>query len=116
MLIGALLFMQFAVAAYACPKQSANPIPAAVSMAEDCQGIDRDQANLCKAHCDHGARLSSNAQSVDVPPAATAAFVVAWASAWPGEPGLGAYRPLVAGSSSSDGSPPVYLLHLVLRN
>lgn len=65
-----VLFMQLAVAAYACPDlqlgkanqaMSASDAPDGVAMPE-CVKIDQDRANLCKAHCD----IAS--QSVDTSP------------------------------------------------
>ena len=64
-LIGVLLFAQFAAASYACPRLSTMPAMAssdAVAMSPDCDQIDRDAANLCAEHCRHGQ------QSVDTAP------------------------------------------------
>lgn len=83
-LIGILLFAQFAVASYACPRLSdtasiANGYPAtltavavdsqgAVSVStagilSDCDRMDQDAGNLCAEHCRQGQ------QSVDSAPA-----------------------------------------------
>lgn len=50
-----LLFMQLAVAAYACPKLSPIEQPAVMMEASgqpmaDCPGIDRQSPTLCQAH------------------------------------------------------------------
>lgn len=79
-LIG-MLFMQLAVAAYACPDvEAAIAIEAtmvethadAMEAGADCMGSDMDQANLCNAHA------TSGNQSLDKPNATPAApFTVA---------------------------------------
>lgn len=53
-----VLFMQFAVASYACPGQQAGQMNAPVAMSMDsdiqtmaaCQGMDLEQPGLCHAH------------------------------------------------------------------
>jgi hypothetical protein len=64
-----LLFLQLAVAAYACPTSSNDP-PAMVTgsaNAPPCQGTDLDRSKLCEQHCVQGS------QSVDTQPHTVAA-------------------------------------------
>ena len=52
--VGALLFMQLAVAAYACPTQKYSGAPAmeaVVPTGEPCQGTDPEFPKLCEQHC-----------------------------------------------------------------
>ena len=63
--LGALLFLQLAVAAYACPMNSAGVLPtsgAATPMAQPCQGMEQEQPKLCEQHCVQAS------QSVDTQP------------------------------------------------
>jgi hypothetical protein len=48
-----MLFMQLAVAAYACPMETAGNAKASVEMRQampDCSGMDMQQATLCAVH------------------------------------------------------------------
>ena len=76
-LIAALLFLQLAVAAYACPglaAQAGRPVSAA--MADDrpvhagCPMADKRQPNLCREHCER------NSQALDQSPPAALALPV----------------------------------------
>lgn len=119
-LIAAMLFMQLAVAAHACP-QFAPVEQAAMADMPDCPHhraavAERDGTTLCKAHCEAGLQsVNSQAGALDAPPvlALPAALVgtvdataVGHAERMPG--GLAAGPPA--------GAPPLYLTFLVLRN
>lgn len=135
LLIGVLLFAQFAVAGYACPGLSgmssmpkaddmmvmaseASPEAAVAAesaeMAPGCDQIDQDAVNLCLEHCRHGQ------QSVD-----TAAVPVVLAViptllySFPLEPAslLGSGRPAQAFDVSLAAAPPPphAILHCVFR-
>ena len=59
--LGALLFLQLAVAAYACPPQSQDgraTLAAGVPMLQPCHGIDAEQPKLCEQHCVQAAQSS----------------------------------------------------------
>jgi hypothetical protein len=59
--LASLLFMQLAVAAYACPMLSPHTLtPPAMAMA-DCHGMDKQSPSLC------GAQLDTGKQSLDKP-------------------------------------------------
>jgi hypothetical protein len=63
--LSALLYLQLAVAAYACPTQTdvGTPISANLaSAAQPCQGMDQEQPKLCDQHCIQAS------QSVDTQP------------------------------------------------
>jgi hypothetical protein len=63
--MGALLFLQLAVAAYACPAPMdlGGSIPAASdAKVPPCQGMDQERPNLCEQHC------VQDSQSVDTQP------------------------------------------------
>ena len=52
--LSALLYLQLAVAVYACPTQTdvGTPISANLaSAAQPCQGMDQEQPKLCDQHC-----------------------------------------------------------------
>jgi hypothetical protein len=68
--LGMLVFLQLAVAAYACPTSSNDPSSIATGSANappPCQGMDLDRAKLCEQHCVQGS------QSVDTQPHTVAA-------------------------------------------
>lgn len=120
----ALLFMQFAVAAYACPARLAQAqalAPAAMAQMPDCAGnraaaMDADQPLLCQAHCQHGAQTAQPTPAADATPAPVLVALLDWAHTLylPGQPTD--RRPLLHAGASPPGSPPLYLRLLVLRN
>ena len=115
-LIGVLLFAQFAVASYACPGLSTMPAmmsSGAVAMSPDCDQIDRDAANLCAEHCRHGQ------QSVDtapVPVVAMPAPALLYLLPLEPEPSLGSARAFSAPDPVLAVRPPPHsILHCVYR-
>jgi hypothetical protein len=123
-LILALLFMQFAVAAHACPRAAADPsaVAALAAMAEmpGCDGamattVDLEQPQLCKAHCERDAQTVSPISAIDLPAATSMPAVL------DGSPrsrlaaaGTAPHGPQPSGIPPP-GSPPLYLALLVLR-
>lgn len=79
--IAALLFMQLAVAVYACPGvSSSSDAPMVMAMADtaeamplsDCAMVDPSDPNLCKQHCQHDSQANGHASpplvfAVDLP-------------------------------------------------
>lgn len=80
-LVGAILFTQFAIAAYACPELSLLPISTYalsddfdaerdLSAAVACpMATENDEATLCGEHCKYGHTASNGFQGPIVPPA-----------------------------------------------
>jgi hypothetical protein len=66
--MSALLFLQLAVAAYACPapmdRNSSTEVATGVE-ATPCLGMDQERSKLCEQHCVH------DSQSVDTQPHST---------------------------------------------
>jgi hypothetical protein len=63
--LSALLFLQLAVAAHACPTRVDSgtlTVAAVISPAEPCGGMDQARPKLCEQHCVH------DSQSVDTQP------------------------------------------------
>src|SRR5260370_33060973 len=62
--LSAVLFLQLAVTAYACPTRTDGiaTVAADVSTADPCPNMDQERAKLCEQHCVH------NSQSVDTQP------------------------------------------------
>jgi len=63
--LSAVLFLQVAVTAYACPTRTDGVIAmvaADFSAAEPCPNMDQERPKLCEQHCVH------NSQSVDTQP------------------------------------------------
>lgn len=119
MLAAVMLCLQLATAAYACLTPS-QPMAMAVADMPDCPSMsemDPQQPQLCKAHCDR------DKQSVNTTPAAdlVAAPAIDWLASrlaiWvliAEADGLPAV--IAAHTGPPDGSLPVYLAFLVLRN
>jgi hypothetical protein len=121
-LVMLLLFMQLATAAYACPTElQALRAEADMAAMPGCdgnmpRGMDADQPQLCKAHCQQGEQVVGASPSGDWTPWPLLLAVIDWrqsahadlphARVWSGPP-PGAVSP---------GSPPIYLSLLVLRN
>lgn len=118
----ALLFMQLATAAYACPQLEQARQQVAMQLAmPGCEGMpgamDEAQPQLCKAHCDKDAQGTSAAVVPDLQPNPAAPVLI-----------LGLVQPLAPQipmnarsghaplSDRSGGEPPLYLSLLVLRN
>lgn len=119
----ALVCMQFLTAAYACPVPSAGEPTSMATMAgtPDCDqmsGMDVEQPQLCKAHCDRDKQTVNNAPAPDLAPAAIAldrllTRLALWVS-----PDAAETLPAViaAHTGPPDGAPPVYLALLALRH
>jgi hypothetical protein len=106
-----LLFMQLAVAAYACPIQTQEK-PVAMAMA-DCHGMDRMSPSLCQAHAEAGKQSLDKAPTPAVQPFIAAAVLVEVA-------GLDLLTPpslgiLASSATSSGASPPIAILHCCFR-
>ncbi len=122
----ALLLMQFAVAAYACPVEvGALNGQAAIDMSAmadmpDCEAMsaqtDKAHPLLCKAHCDQDKQSVGSTGAPDLPSLhQILSFVVArvdYLSLPEPTPG----RFLAAHTGPPRGTPPVYLSLQVLRN
>ena len=117
--IGALLFAQMAIAAYACPTlsspQVAGLVTTTLAHGPDCNDLvgtmDPAATNLCAEHCKSD-RQSAQTSTVNVP---TALLSVRYET--PPLPALA--LPLRASAVSMDallaGKPPHAVLHCVLR-
>jgi len=118
-----LLLAQWATASYACP-EIGGTASQQVAMADmpDCQGMtpgaamDPGQPLLCKAHCEHGSQTVNDPPPPLLSPPMLLWAVLDWSAPVPGS--LPREEP--AGDRSvaarPAGSPPLYLLLLVLRN
>ena len=111
-LVATLLLMQFALAAYACPKLDSMP---------DCHAMagtmDEQDPQLCRAHCDGDSLSSPSLQGLDLQSLAAHAIWVAYVlpvilDAERHIDPRAAYAEL----DSRAGAPPIYLTHQVFRN
>lgn len=121
-LVVALLFMQMAAAAYACPRGLAGDVGGAMAAMPDCAGasamaMDPDQPQLCKVHCDQGTQAVNPLPAGDA--SASAPILVAVLD-WSGGMALRAPpatpRASLPTGAPPPGSPPLFLSLLVLRN
>ena len=132
-LVAVLLLMQFALAAYACPKldsaahaalmqKAGMAMEDAVGMpSPDCHAMagtmDEQDPQLCRAHCDGDSLSSPSLQGLDLQALAAHAIWVAYVlpvvldSERQIDP-----RAVYAELDSRAGSPPIYLTHQVFRN
>lgn len=113
-----MLFMQVAVAAYACPglgglRQAVAEDVAAMQGMPDCDQLDTATPALCHAHC------VDRQSSLDKPqsPVATPAAVIVAAILTPVEPLVPVASPSPAADSSLRRitSPPIAIRHCCLR-
>ena len=111
-LLPLLLFAQFATAAYRCP-QLAQALSHSASMPVNCDpaNADPDQPALCKAHCEADAQASGSTADFT-------SVVLAFDShpAWRLPPRTMVAHRIATPNALPRGSPPLYLLHMVLRN
>lgn len=122
-LAAALLLVQLATAAYACPRLE---LPAAAAMPAmevmpDCSGdmpgaMDPDQPHLCKLHCAPAGQSPSPWAGLDDQPAAAALPVLLWVIPALPVPSSVAARAASPVDGPPRGTPPLYLSLLSLRN
>ena len=118
----ALLFVQFAVAAYACPAAFApTPAPAAMAEMPGCAGnmphaMDPDQPLLCQAYCQQGSQTPQPTPPADLPNSPVLLAVLDWRPALLLPTGPAGEAQALRPGASPPGSPPLYLRLLVLRN
>lgn len=117
-LIGAVLFMQLAVSAYACPGRSAAGTPMATTTPAtmDCDdmagSMDPSSANLCAEHCRQG-HQSDQAATLTLPAALlTALYRLPLA---PEPPALSPRQAAEEVSALAAASPPHAILHCCFR-
>lgn len=120
-LVPVLLFAQIATAAYACPQTMSMEAAAVGAMAEmpDCHASgDATPPALCKAHCEAGQQsVNSHAGAASVP--APALIDSRWLRALACIDVSQALRLAPSWAPTvgpPDGTPPLYLQLLVLRN
>ena len=113
-LIGTLLFAQFALAAYACPGTSfmaAAPATGSsdAGMAMPCADMDKATPNLCAEHCRHGQQAADHAPVLMPMPAL---FSLLYALPPAVSIDEGAASTLASPSVASTGAaPPLAILH-----
>ena len=131
-LVAALLFMQLAVAAYACPKLDAPAhamqmagmvMNEAIDMTAmpDCHamagGMDEEAPQLCRAHCGSDGQPAPSAQAPDFHATAAQALWLAYVLPTILEGSAPAERQASSAESApAAGFPPLYLTLQVLRN
>lgn len=129
LLVIALLYTQFAVAAYVCAQQRAGEesgqvgmtgmadMPGCAEMSN--QQLDPAQPQLCKAHCSHDGQSVQSVHDLLSPDLAAALFVavVDWRPrSIPARAGAMSMRTVRAPTGPPRGWPPLYLALQILRN
>lgn len=122
-LMGSLLFMQLATAAYVCPMEGRGTGPAMAEM-EGCDmagmpagtAMDPGQASLCKAHCDEGSQTPSASANLNPGTTPLLFTVLDWApvNLLPGQPA--SVAPNARSGAPPPGFPPLYIALQVLRH
>ena len=125
LLMGSLLFMQLATAAYVCPMEGRGDgrAPAIAGM-EGCDmagmvadaPMDTNQAPLCKAHCEEGSQTPSASPNLNPGTTPVLFTVLDWApvNLLPGQPARQA--PATRSGAPPPGFPPLYIALQVLRH
>ncbi len=125
-LMGSLLFMQLATAAYVCPMEGRGQGQPSAQMAEmeGCDmasmateaPMDSGQASLCKAHCDEGSQTPSASASLNPGTTPLLFAVLDWApvNLQPGP--LACATPATRSGAPPPGFPPLYIALQVLRH
>jgi hypothetical protein len=127
-LIGILLFAQFAVASYACPsvpkgdgamvmRSAGAPDDGGASQSTvmaPCDQVDRDAANLCAEHCRFG-QQSADTAPVPLLFAAIPTFLYSLPSEPARLPGSGRSLPAPDANLAAAPPPPHAILHCVFR-
>lgn len=109
-LMVAMLFMQLAAAAYACPQLR----PAMPNCQDMAAPADPAQPQLCKAHCTQAAQASAAHALPDLQCNPAGLLLV---QPLPAAPPTGLHlRQRAAPPASHPGDPPLYLALLILRN
>jgi len=117
LLLGTLLFTQWAVASYACPAWSAGTSePAAVATMADCEHMggahDSSSPNLCIEHCQPGQQSVDRDATPSLTTALLASFYpLPFAAQWQ----LPQCQPAVSPGSFVAASPPHEILHCCFR-
>lgn len=119
----ALVCTQLLTATYACPVTEASELTSTATMAgmPDCDqmsGMDLDQPQLCKAHCDRDGQTVNNAPAPGVA-ACTVLLdrLLSRVALWVSPDAVAALPAVItAHTGPPDGGPPVYLALQVLRN
>ena len=121
-LVMLMLFMQLATSVYACPAElQALRNDAAMQAMPDCdgnmpRGMDTEQPQLCKAHCQQGEQAVGAPAANDWTPWPLLLAVIDWRQAALADlPRAGPQAGPPPGATPP-GSPPIYLSLLVLRN
>lgn len=126
LLIGVLVFVQVAVAAYACPIMPAGPTIEGMADAAAMDGsqtpaldskpgtlhLDSSQPNLCAAHCQTGQQNTDGKPAPTVSPA----FLVTLYPVAPAAPSaLSALAPSMVDDPPKAARPPLTILHCCYR-
>lgn len=116
-----LLFVQFATAAYACPREATDSPAAAMADMPGCEGalpgtMDPGQPQLCKAHCERGSQTVNALSAIDLPAATLMLAVLDWSPRSLLAAPASSRRGQVPSGAAPPGSPPLYLTLLVLRD
>jgi hypothetical protein len=109
--LASLLFMQLAVAAYACP-MLAPEAPAPMAMA-DCHGMDKQSPALCAARAETGKQSLDKAATPHVQPFVAAAVLVEVDGIEPLMPASVSVAP--SSVPAAGASPPIAVLHCCFR-
>ena len=121
LLAAVLVCLQLATAAYACAAPpAADGGMAAMAAMPDCEamsGMDREQPQLCKAHCDRDKQSVNNAPAPDLSPVVVLDWLLSRVLLTPSVSAAELLPAVIAARTGPpDGAPPVYLALQVLRN
>lgn len=121
-LIVALLFMQLAGSAYACPRVAPAPHDAAGASMPGCDmhrawnATDPAPTPLCKAHCQQGSQSVGQAVTPTLQPVPLLWAVLDWGALAAAPERHARHTDAAPSGAPPPGAPPIYLSLLVLRN
>jgi len=118
LVVAMLLFMQLAVAAYACPNLLGPTDPAALKMANDdgmsmpgCAEGDKTEPHLCQQHCQQGSQSADNTVPGAIPVAVLPLLAVLVPAPAPVGPAANEPREVLARTTA----PPLAIRFCVFR-
>jgi hypothetical protein len=113
--IASMLFMELAVAAYACPGLQASSAVATQTAADvdpACAGMDMADPALCHGHCHSAAQSLDKPAPPSVPPASCASLPVVFAAPLPMAAGAAGEPESLLSRSTA---PPLAIRHCCFR-
>lgn len=118
----ALVCLQLSTAAYACPaaggpESTPMAVMAGMTGCDQMSGMDTEQPQLCKAHCDRDKQTVNNVPAPDLAPTVILDRLLTRLALWIAPEAAEALPAVITAHTGPPvGAPPVYLALQVIRN